>query len=89
MASNCIIEVLGLANQYNLPRLITLCEFFLKDVIDDENIFDILQSADLYQASQLKDLCILTVVEKQLTKKEMLEQLSPELQNEVYIKMKF
>lgn len=44
-----ICEVMGLADQYGLDALKTLCENILKHSVDHENVCSILKNSDKYQ----------------------------------------
>jgi len=52
------IDVLVAANKYGLDRLKRLCEKFLVQMIDLENVVELLYLSDMHQAMELKRMCI-------------------------------
>ena len=52
------IDVLVAANKYGLDRLKRLCEKFLVQMIDLENVVELLYLSDMHQAIELKRMCI-------------------------------
>ena len=52
------IDVLVAANKYGLDRLKRLCEKFLVQLIDLENVIELLYMSDMHQAMELKRMCI-------------------------------
>jgi len=52
-----VVDLLALANQYNVPRLTQLCEQHIVSNMDNTNVCNLYQIADLYQADQLKLYC--------------------------------
>jgi len=52
------IDVLVAANKYGLDRLKRLCEKFLVQLIDLENVVELLYLSDMHQAMELKRMCI-------------------------------
>ena len=46
------------ANKYGLDRLKRLCEKFLVQLIDLDNVVELLYLSDLHQSMELKRLCI-------------------------------
>ena len=52
------IDVLVAANKYGLDRLKRLCEKYLVQLIDLENVVELLYLSDMHQAMELKRMCI-------------------------------
>jgi len=50
--------LLGLADEYSLPLLVSKCETLIMGGVDETNIFDVLQFADTFHANKLKQHCI-------------------------------
>lgn len=67
----------------DISRLKQLCERYIADHLDSENILELLQVAEEYQAIQLRMFCIRYIADNE----ELMElsSLSPELANEIQI----
>lgn len=52
------LELIGLADHYNLDGLLRLCENTLMNSVNDENICTILRAAQHYQVISLKQKCM-------------------------------
>ena len=51
-------ELLNVANKYQLPRLMVMCMYKLKEEIETDNVIEILQLADLHGVKELKGECL-------------------------------
>ena len=51
-------ELLNVANKYELPRLLSICETTLVSKITADSVFEILTFAELHQAKTLKKACL-------------------------------
>ena len=47
------ISILIEANKFNLTRLKSICESYLSQIIDQENVNQLLHLADIHEASEL------------------------------------
>ena len=80
-------SLLAIAHKYAVTRLFRICESFLIDSLDIDNVVDILQLGDMYGAMELKREALKLIKKefKALTKSggRFYESLSPELMHEV------
>lgn len=54
----CALELLQLADQYNVPVLLCAAEVALSQAVDEDSCCVLLDVADTYHADQLKSLCL-------------------------------
>lgn len=52
------VEILMVANEYNLSRLVAICEQLLAKLVDEENVVLLFSLAEFHQAEQLKTVCL-------------------------------
>jgi len=72
------IEIMVAANKYGMDRLKRLCEKFLVQAIDLDNVVELLHLSDMHHAIELKRMCInYTMLHFDIvTKKEEFKKLS-------------
>ncbi len=54
----CALELLQLADKYNVPVLLCAAEVVLSQAVDENTCCELLDIADTYHAEQLKGLCL-------------------------------
>lgn len=79
------LELLELSDRFSiLGKLTRLCEDSLRTAIDNSNVIDVIQFANLHQASLLKRVCVQYMLkEYDSLEAKMKEELPPELTKEI------
>jgi len=66
-----VVDLLSLANAYNMPHLLQICEKYLEGEMNEENVVEFLSFSALHNATQLFHYCI-TYVAKNWKKMQRL-----------------